>query len=494
MTCSILTETNEVLNTENLEPLTLEACSGATLQLSGISGGENFGSLILLPEYIYFDQSITWQTNAYVEKDLDIIYDVGQGILKWYRIQGACQPCAYNNGCESTGLQVFGTSCLGGSTGYQFLIQNVLASNLKEVCQILQESKLNWQVCTIKVYSRPADPALSGPEDVCNTLLDVPFESLPECIPIYVQEKPFVKMRLKSYAIEANFDFESTGEITTGGAALITGSTGPSSSFDYVCGTYPGLLLGSETTYTSSWDSVPLIQMKLEASLSYVEAELNSKDDELVLSGLSSNIRTLCGTCTSMPSSLYAFHNLGDTVEITNFLNRNFVSLPDKFLMKYNKRTKMWTSNYQMIGDGDYGEEKWSFSFNWYCMDFAYIENVEEDYVSPFWKFSIFVNRFYLDQNLDFDTKIHIVFPPDYLCDQIDNLTVNFPFSLNTTTKYVSNNFVEVTEDVVLADNIKLFSSNSWKSNPQLNITLSQDTNLLVSEKLDLTPTIPTEA
>lgn len=479
--------------------------------LSGVESEEVLGSLSLAPDYIYLDQTIDWQSNSYVTNDLDIFWSVGAGILKWYRVQGACAPCAFNNNCELTGLQVLGTKCIGGSTGEQFYIQNILATSVKEVCNILQESKLNWEVCSIKVYSRPADPSLSGPEDTCNTLIDVPFESIPECLNVYVQEKPFIKIKMSAFAITANFDVTADCEIATesnvvvateslesiitdgscfailtGGAADVTGDTGATSSFEYISSGEPVLLIDSETEYESSWQDDPIIQIKMSTSITYFEAILSSQDKNSVLLGASSNVRTVCGNCTTMPSAFYLIHNLKDTLEIKNFLNKNLVDLPDSLIMRYNRKTNIWSANYQMSGLGSYGSEKWSFSFGWGCMN----KNVE-DFSSPYWKLSIFLNRLYQDINLDFDTKINIVFPPEYLCDQINGFNFNLAFSLNTVSEYVKNDYVNITEDVVLNDNIGLFKSDSWKSNPLLDMVLSNNSTLPLLENKDLTPIFP---
>lgn len=475
-------ESGQVLTAESSQLIALE---GVCFGLTGIESGEAMGSLTM-NEYAIFDQTITWQTASYITKDLDIIYDVGQGLLRWYRVQSKCVPCAYNNDCETTGLQVLGTQCLAGSTGAQFYIQNILAASVSEVCQILQDSKLNWNVCTIKVYSRPADPALSGPEDNCNTLMDVPFENIPECLNVYVQEKPVIKMKMGVYAIEAIFDYESSGGVSTGGEAVVTGSTSSSSSFEYSSYGLPELVVDSQSEYFSSWQSNPIVNTKMNVILSYLDTSLNYTDNNQAITPASSNIRTLCGTCTSMPSSFYVFHNLADTPDITNFLNNNTATLPDHLAMRYNNKSKTWTANYQMLGEDSDGPQKWNFVFNWNCLD-----TNGEDYVSPFWKFSIFVNKLNLNSGIDFDTKVHIVFPPDYLCEQINNLKINFPFTLNTVTNYVQNDFVQVTEDVVINDNIGIFKSNSWKSNPILDITLSVNSTISTLQKKDLTSIIP---
>lgn len=513
----IATEGGDSLDTELSNPIELDI-SCVEFEPPGISSGL-FGDLTLEPEYIYTDQSVYWTNASYIINDLDIFWSVGAGILKWYRVQGVCVPCSYNNNCES-GIEVTGPTCTGGTIGKQFNIQNILATNIEEVCQILQESKLNWQVCSIKVYSRPADPSLSDPQDNCNFLIDVPFEGVPECLSIYTQEKPVIKMKMTAYAIEANFDVveenitpcEMTteynfnidteayldiltdgdciggehGEILTGGSAVVTGDTGNTSIFEYTSGETSTLIIDGETIYESSWQNDLIIPLKINVDVSYLEVILNSQDTNAKMSGYSTNIRTSCGSCNSMPPTLYVFHNFADSPEIKNFLNKNIATLPDNLLMRYSKKTKMWMANYQMLGEGSYGTEGWNFSFNWNCLN----KNAE-DYNTPFWKFSAHVNRFYQNQNLDFDTKIHIAFPPDYLCDKINNFNFDLSFSLNTISEYVKNDFVSITEDVVLLDNIGLFKSNAWKSSPLLDIRLSNNTKISLLENKDLTPIIP---
>jgi hypothetical protein len=515
----ILTAQGDVLE-DDLSNQILFVDSCVSLFLDGVESQEVLGSISIEQDYVHSDLSLTWKSGSYVSVDLNVFWSIGAGILKWYRVQGKCAPCAVNNNCQATGLQVLGERCIGGATGQQFYIQNILATNVKEVCSILQESKLNWEVCTIKVYSRPADPSLSGPEDTCNTLYDVPFESIPECINVYTQEKPFIKMKMTAIAITTILDvnnetfscglsaesneliktdlFEESllidgpciTVISVGGSAIVTGDTGNTSIFDYTSLGYPSLTIGgSDTGYSSSWQNELSVDIKMTAKVSYLEAILNSQDKNSLLVGATGNIRTLCGNCTTMPSIFYLGHNFSSTPEISNFLNRNTATLPSVLLMRYSRKSKAWQSSYQMNGQGSYGIEKWNFSFTWSCMD-----SLGEEKSSPYWKFSMFINRIFLSQNLDFDTKINIVFPPDYLCNQINNLSFDLIFSLNTVTQYVSNDFVGITEEVVLADNIGLFKSNLWKSNPLLNINLSNSPIKSLLESTSLTPIIPVVA
>lgn len=516
----IATESGDSLDTELSGPIELDI-SCTEFDLPGINEGL-FGDLILEPEYIYINQDVGWENYSYVVSDLDLFWGVGAGVLKWYRVQGKCVPCSYNNNCES-GLEVVGSTCTGGTIGKQFHIQNILATSIEEVCQILHDSKLNWQVCSIKVYSRPADPALSGPDDNCNILIDIPFENVPECLNVHIQDKSIIKMKMAAYAIEANFDVieeditfcemttESNlnvdteslldiltdgvcigahGEILTGGSALVDGDNYGTPTFEYISEGEPALILGkgegSEPEYNSSWQNDLEVQLKMGVTIPYLEAVLNSQNITPIISKNDTKIRTLCGGCTSMPSTLHIFHNFANTPDIKNFLNKNIATLPDNFLMRYSKKTKMWMSNYQMLGDGNYGVEKWSFSFNWNCLN-----QIAEEYNTPFWRFSAHVNKYFFDSGLDFDTKIHIIFPPDYLCEKIDNFNFDLNFSLNTISEYVKNDFVSITEEVVLLDNIGLFKSDLWKSNPLLEIRLSNNTATPLLENLDLTPIIP---
>jgi hypothetical protein len=147
---------------------------------------------------------------------------------------------------------------------------------------------------------------------------------------------------------------------------------------------------------------------------------------------------------------------------------------------------KSWNGSYQFTGDGDFGKETWNFISMWSCLG----EKAGEP-SDAYWKYYLSINRKVESRNIDFDTKISIVFPPQELCRLIDNLFVDFSFRLNTITQYVENSFVNVNDYVIITDKINMFKDTDWTQNPWLSIKLSRNASTSLLQTIDLSPIIP---
>jgi len=458
------------------------------LMLSGFTSSEIIGNLLTNINKLDFEQSLIWQDIADLASSLTLTWNIGQGLLKWYRVQGVCNfPTADNGGCSVMGFQTDDVKC-AGALGRQYFVQNILATSPVDVCTQLQSSKLRWQIQSMKVYSRLADPTQPDLSN-CNILSEVPFSSLPECLEVALQDNLLVKTKMSILAFDnllsvvgsgtnSIFSFTGSGATLTGGVATITGSTSSISSYEYFAS-------GSATIGGSAYHEYNnfIITAKVAAIVFYLEANLSSEDNMKITTPANSTVKTICGACTAMPSVLYSFNNLSSTSIFSQFLSTNTTTFPDYLPMHYSKRTACWSANYQTIGYGNIGLEQWNFVFSWSCLN----KNAEE-YSNPFWRFSILVNKnnhLYIQKS-----KIDIVFPSSSLCAGINNLNVDFSFYLNTITKYVNNSMVASPDDVVIYDEIGLFKS-SWTNNPILNIRLSRNTSLNSIQKESLTPIIP---
>ena len=188
---------------------------------------------------------------------------------------------------------------------------------------------------------------------------------------------------------------------------------------------------------------------------------------------------TACGICTAIPAVLYVSHNL-NVGAFYNFSLNNKIILPNYFAMHYSKVTECWTSNYSVVGSGSASEERWSFTFKWACTSSG---NSSDNFL---WKFSILMNRYFLDTGKDEDSIVHAFFPAENLCKKISNFYKEFSFALNTKTKNVINDMVEVNEEVVLSDNIGMFTLSDWKKNPLIRIRISKDSSSFSNTKQDL--------
>lgn len=463
------------------------------ISISGIESEEMLDNGVLMNN-IAFEQDLIWRINKKFTYDLDLGWSVGQGVLRWYRVQGCCKfPTKSGSGlstgsqiaggCDVIGLETDDAKCVGALGGQQF-VQNILATGVADVCNQLKSGSLRWQVCSMKVFSRPASNFID-PDPNCNTLTEIPFSGYPECLEISLDSDSLIKTIMSVKIHDTIFIENGSGVSVTGGSAVITGNTENLSTYEYVSIINP-VLTGGEAFISSSWEQDFLISTKLSFSIIKIDALFSNKETISSIVPINDTVATLCGTCTAMPSSLYAFQNFSRSIILSRFLDRNSIDFPFYFPMYYSKVLKSWKSNYQISGVGDLGKENWSFVFSWLCLDQKF-----EEQSDPYWKFSMFINKHIASKNIDFNTNISITFPPKDLCLSINNLYFDFSFDLNTLTQYVRNDFTTVTDYVIMSDNIGLFKDAEWKSNPWLNLRLSRNTSRPLLQTLELSPIIP---
>jgi hypothetical protein len=457
---------------------------------------------------LFFDLEIQWQTRAIVEINKDFQWNTGQQLLRWYRVQGCCEyptpagsgdpnvlPSLPNpplpGGCPIIGIQTDDSKCVG-ATGKQQYVQNIVARGLADVCQQLADSKMNWQICSIKEWSRPADPSLSPPSDQCNTLTEVPHCDIPKCLQFCVDTDAVVHMGMTTFAIDTIFNYTVSGGAYTGGDAdtsILTGPQPTTSSFEYI----PDgniVLTGGDAVTSSSWDNDLLVTMGMYAVVERLEAVFSAGTDGPALELPNRTTGTNCGSCNSMPTVLYFHHNIAKDNILTSYMQRNGLELPNPLPMHYSSRLQSWVANFHMLGTGDDNRgsnESWRFTFEWACLG----EIAGGESGSPSWKFSMLVVRKNEASGLDYDSRMMIVFPPDQVCSGIQNLGFDFSFSLNTVTEFVSNDMDIVPTLVLLTDNIGLFKSKFWTQNPKFNIRLSKSNVSTVVQRQDIYPIFP---
>lgn len=448
-----------------------------------------------------FDQRIQWQTRASYAFNKDFEWNTGLLPLRWYRVQGCCEyPTAaggglpggpqFPGGCEIIGIQTDDKKCVGALGKNQY-VQNLVARSVSDLCHKITESKMNWQICSIKQWSRPADGRLVPPGDNCNTLTDVPFSQIPDCLPFALELDAKVYMGITTTVIDSINEYVAEGGAITGGEAETTMSGGSptTSSFLYspsgeIC------LTGGEALTSSSWDSLLVTNMGIYTVIENIEAVFNAGVDGPPLELPLQVIGTNCGTCTSMPLVLYLHHNLANDSILVQYMQRNGLELPTPLPMHYSSRLQSWVANCHLLGTGDDNRgsnESWRFTFEWACLS----EIGGDDLGSSSWKFSMLAVRKNEATGLDFDARTMVVFPPDQICLGIQNLGFDFSFRLNTVTKIVSNDLDIVPGLVLLTDNIGLFKSKFWAQNPDFNIRLSKSNVSTAVQRQDIYPIFP---
>lgn len=450
--------------------------------------------------------NIVWQVRGIASFTQEFLWNTGEIPLTWYRIQGCCKyPTPLGSGiavdgngtplpggCEVIGIETDDTECTG-ALGKQQFIQNVLARGLDDLCNILTESRLNWEICSIKKYSRPADGRLVSPEDQCNTLTEVPFSQLPSCLPFTINTDVVIKMKITTFTIDSMMVYTASGGAFTGGSAdmEVFGAATPTQTFfEY----YPDggtTSTGGSADVTSSWQSELITTMGISTTVESLEAVFGTTFNDPTLAPLTQTISTACGTCSNMPLILYFFHNINSGSGIlTNFMQRNGILFPSPLVMYYSARLKSWVANLHMIGtsDDNMTTETWRFTFEWACQNQISGANLG----SSLWKFSMLAVRENQSSKLDFDTRLMLVFPPEQICSGTSNLGFDFSFNMNTVTKFVNSSLGVVPNIILLMDNVGLFASKYWATNPNLNIRLSQSSSPIIVQRQDISSIFPT--
>jgi hypothetical protein len=237
---------------------------------------------------------------------------------------------------------------------------------------------------------------------------------------------------------------------------------------------------GGSATVTSDWSRDLSVFMYSKVTVENLDATLSSKPlPELV--PVTPTVRTFCGACTAMPSILYTYHNLSDIGVLSSFLAGNKLTLPTYLTMHYSKNLSSWSANQHLTGLGMINKEKWNIVLTWACA------NKEADFVTnPFWKFALLLSKTDLVTGVTLDSRICITFSSSTLCEKINNMNIDFPFTLNTVTKNVFDKFNSVSSEIILYDEIGLFKPSKWKARPNLKFRLSKNSNLTSTNRKDI--------
>lgn len=460
-----------------------------TFQYTGNGGGVSGGSAI--SNYpLSFDIEIEWNVRGILEVSTDINWNTGSLPLRWYRVQGVCnfptaagdglaisgedewvegEPVPQKGGCSVMGIETDDTKC-AGALGKQQFIQNILAQGLSDLCRQLNESKLNWEIHSIKRWSRVFGS--NDEDDKCNRLEEIPFKDIPECIEFNIQNGYSTDIGVQSHLIELISEHIGIAEITISGSAIVYSPNDSGLAVFSYESEGGDLELSGEAITSSSFQTDFINEIGATSYVDRIEAAFGEAKESIPIIPSTLSINTKCGLCNDMPSKLYLFHNIDKDNILLNYMKRNGLELPNPFNMYYSSRLQSWIANHHLSGisDDNLGsKEDWRFSFEWSCLD----QFIEED-LSPFWKFSMLIVRKNLVSNLDSDTRLLITFPPEGICTK-NSEEFDFSFNYNTRTNFVRNGLNLVPNLTLLNDNIGVFSSKFWSKNPNILLRMSSD-------------------
>lgn len=448
------------------------------LVLSGSS------DLIYHPQ-IVIKLNITWTIKAKFEINKRFVWNVGDQPLKWYRVEGCNKFITpVHGGCDVTGIQVEDSRY---DNSLQLFIQNVVARSVEEVCEQMTASRINWQLCSLKQWSHPADGRLLDNYDQCNVLFDVPYCKIPECISFCLEADSVINTVAETFALGNIYSTSSSGSIEFYGISDLSQNNAIIISiFEFTSS--GSMLFSGNTEVVSSWANNLLTEVYAEAFVQNLEAVFATDENVPALSTPTGLVTTLCGNCTGMPLIIYLHHNMLQDGTLLDFVKRNGINFPTPLTMHYNKKLQSWICNFHAkgIGSDNNSNEEWRFTFEWACTDQIAGEEIDSS-----WKFSILVVRKNESSNYDLDTRVIIMFPPDQICSNLQNLDFDFGFKINIITNFVSND-LEVSPDSVLkTDGIGIFKSKFWSKNPNFNIRLSKNNSSNAVERQSINSIFP---
>jgi hypothetical protein len=129
----------------------------------------------------HYSLNSSWRILGFVDVDLNSSWNIGQGSLRWYRVEGECGSVT----CDEFGVE-------HRDCERMTFVTTVAAASVQDLCEILRNPKVNAPVTTkissIKRYSRPVFKDQIQP-DQCNVLSDVEFCQIPECFDYCVEDE-----------------------------------------------------------------------------------------------------------------------------------------------------------------------------------------------------------------------------------------------------------------------------------------------------------------
>lgn len=432
-----------------------------------------FSSFIPVP--FSFEQSFTW--------------NLSQGYLYHYRIQGTC----INSSCKTTGLQPNDAKC--GGTDLQRFLWNISARDLTDLCTKMKDRFLtmpwSWPVLSIKKFSRPAltsdvaQDEANGIDHSCNELEEQEtFCEIPECLEFCLSSYQTTYLSGTASLLHISKGYTAQGGLTLFGSAWwhhakgnlkVFGSALTAAPEQYYTASGELKIFGTSNlehySYTMSGglkvfgaaginnpDYYLLARSYLVSSIIYKTIESNYADTS-TLSSDTSEILSSCN-CRVLGRVLKTRINLTQSDKFKLFLFRNNIVFPSEIEMIYNANDDIW--RYSKVYED--ATEKWNILAEWGCLT-----QTEQGYeeLAPTWRWHLWLRQ--SKNGVKKDTKVLIYFVGDLVCGAAQE---NFNFTFNTVTEQTSSRLETINEKLVFFDNIELFASPSWLTNPILSVNM----------------------
>lgn len=244
-----------------------------------VSGNSN--SFIRYTINVSGDILVSYQPSAITTFNVDFVYSFNYSV---YQTLESSYSFSYNVGdtpfyvFRVTGKEYYNCNSIpfcAIPNGLNRMFQEVIARNLKEVCQFLTDVKWTWPIASIQRSLHPVESfvaigstgiAINGlPVPTSNSFIPISYNQIPECLELSIDPSPITYLGISSYALEI-FTPILSGTISVNGSAIATSeylsfgtitisgtSECASSNFNYVSSGYS--LISSEAEFIYSYRS-----------------------------------------------------------------------------------------------------------------------------------------------------------------------------------------------------------------------------------------------
>lgn len=407
---------------------------------------------------IYVKKEFTYNYTFVISFYKEFLWNTGNLSSYWYQVVGCCKE-TFGTESGSTGCPPFKTDDAVCENKKSFYFQTLLAYSVEDLCQQITNSNWNWELCSIKKWSRPAENLYTDPLNDCNILQEVNFQDLPECIELSVSQKILFNIKFNMF-ITPHYDGSGVLSICKEGCSANYSCTPEG------CCPNPNLNILKENTVENILNNNYKDLVSIQNTETIPEDDLQSLNE---LIATIPNVVVNCSNCTTVPARLYCKNNLLNLNYFSNFIyNKNKEEFNNNFEITYSKYSDSWKKNYY------YDENIINSKIKWYVyFDLSCLSSSETNY---YWKFSMLFRK--IENTVPSETKLVITVPSEFVCGY--NSEFNFNFNFNVTKKQLFTNINYFRDDFIFYDKIGLFSNNYWKSNQEffIKITQNYDQNL----------------
>lgn len=282
----------------------------------------------------------------------------------------------------------------------------------------------------------------------------------------------------------AEFSYESSGglglsgvssplpdyEYTTEGSVDVGGEADyKSSSYHFTSGGDSIFILGSADSQGSDLGTQEE-NIGVDFKILNLTFNFASEDETTEQFSAPIDVVTRC-ECPEMSLITEITHNISRDNRFSQFLARNNFGISRNLSMKYNLPNDSWQTNlhYRGVSSKNNNLEDWNLLFELRCTNDTAGIGIEIG--RNIWQFSVQVSVEDTITGEDSDTRVLVGVIPDLLCS---NGALEFKFDYDTSLDFVTIEPNGVIYTNILYDNIGLFKTRSWTSNPVLSFQISQ--------------------